>query len=105
MAPKSSMRVLQQPVMRASRNLKRLQKGSADWRKPLNTAAAAGRYDQGCSQCQIPAEGKALFLRVGLLRSILATRIPPGPCGRLSPGPISLQRGVIFQHNGHAMLT
>ena len=30
------------------------QKGSAEWRKPLNPAAAAGRYDQGSPQCRIP---------------------------------------------------
>ena len=68
----------------------------------FNPAAALGRYDQGCSQCQTTAEGKALFLRVGLLRSIKghahsADPVPPNYTCPLKVA-ISLQRGAIFQH-------
>ena len=46
----------------------------------FNPAAAGGRYDRRLSPlCQIRPEGQALFLRVGLLRSIRGLRHSADP--------------------------
>ena len=59
----------------------------------------------GSPLCQITARRARLIPQSWPLAEHQgATPFRRPPCGQLTPGPISLERGAIFQHKGHAML-
>ena len=92
--------------MRAPRSLKRPKKGSAEWRKPLNPAADGGRYDRRQPAVSDSARRASLIPQSWPLAEHQGpTPFRRPPYLQMRFGPISLERGDIFQHKGHAMLT
>ena len=82
---KFTPRKLQELALRAPRSLKEAsKKGSAEWRKPLNPAAAGGRYDRRQPAVSDPA--RTYCLRVGLCGASGGHAIPPTRWSELNPG-------------------